>query len=99
MDNTILIVEDDPQLQEVLALNLQNAGYRVLKAGSVRHAEALVKESLPQMMLLDWMLPDTPGLGFARRMRSEGRTAGVPIIMLTGRDGESDKVTGLEAGV
>jgi two-component system phosphate regulon response regulator PhoB len=51
------------------------------------------------MLLLDWMLPDTPGLSFARRMRSEPRTAGVPIIMLTGRDCESDKVTGLEAGV
>jgi len=99
MDNTILIVEDDPQLQEILALNLQNAGYRVLKAGTVRQAEAIVNETLPQMMLLDWMLPDTPGLSFARRMRSEPRTAGVPIIMLTGRDCESDKVTGLEAGV
>ena len=99
MDNTILIVEDDPQLQEVLALNLQNAGYRVLKAGSVRQAEQLLNTNLPQMMLLDWMLPDTPGLSFARRMRSEPRTAAIPIIMLTGRDCESDKVTGLEAGV
>jgi two-component system phosphate regulon response regulator PhoB len=99
MDNTILIVEDDLQLQEVLALNLQNAGYRVLKAGAVRQAELVVRETLPQMLLLDWMLPDTPGLSFARRMRSEARTAAVPIIMLTGRDCESDKVTGLEAGV
>jgi two-component system phosphate regulon response regulator PhoB len=99
MDNTILIVEDDLQLQEVLALNLQNAGYRVLKAGAVRQAELIVRETLPQMLLLDWMLPDTPGLTFARRMRSESRTAAVPIIMLTGRDCESDKVTGLEAGV
>src|SRR5687767_5890387 len=99
MDNTILIVEDDPQLQEVLGLTLQNAGYRVLKAGTIRQAEAVVNETLPQLILLDWMLPDTPGLTFARRMRSEARTAGVPIIMLTGRDCESDKVTGLEAGV
>lgn len=99
MDNTILVVEDDPDLQEVLALNLQNAGYRVARASSVRQAEAALNASLPQMILLDWMLPDTPGLSFARRLRSESRTLGVPIIMLTGRDCESDKITGLEAGV
>jgi two-component system phosphate regulon response regulator PhoB len=99
MDNTILVVEDDPELQEVLTLNLQSAGYRVLRAGNVRQAESVLNANLPQMVLLDWMLPDTPGLTFARRMRSEGRTLGVPIIMLTGRDCESDKITGLEAGV
>ncbi len=99
MDNTILIVEDDAELQEILKLNLQNAGYRVLCASSIRQAEALVASTLPQMVLLDWMLPDTPGLSYARRLRADPRTAGVPIIMLTGRDCESDKITGLEAGV
>lgn len=99
MDYTILIVEDDPELQEVLALNLQSAGYRVLRAGTIRQAEALVNTMIPQMVLLDWTLPDTPGLTFARRLRAEARTLGIPIIMLTGRDCESDKVTGLEAGV
>jgi len=99
MDNTILVVEDDPELQEILTLNLQNAGYRVMRAGSIRQAESLINTALPQMILLDWMLPDTTGLSFARRMRSETRTAGIPIIMLTGRDCESDKITGLEAGV
>jgi len=69
MDNTILVVEDDPDLQETLALNLQNAGYKVLRAGTVKQAEALVNATLPQMVLLDWMLPDTPGLTFARRLR------------------------------
>src|SRR4249919_3077644 len=98
MENTILVVEDDPELQEVLALNLQNAGYKVLRASSTRQAEALVNATLPQLILLDWMLPDTPGLSFARKLRSESRTAAVPIILLTGRDGESDKITGLEAG-
>ncbi len=81
MDNTILVVEDDPELQEVLTLNLQNAGYRVLRASNVRQAEALLNANLPQMVLLDWMLPDTPGLTFARRLRSESRTMGVPIII------------------
>src|SRR5688572_28237197 len=99
MDNTILVVEDDPELQEVLALNLQNAGYRVVRANSVRQAESIINATLPQMVLLDWMLPDTPGLTFARRLRADTRTMGVPIIMLTGRDCESDKITGLEAGV
>jgi two-component system phosphate regulon response regulator PhoB len=66
MDNTILVVEDDPELQEVLTLNLQNAGYRVLRASNVRQAESLLNANLPQMVLLDWMLPDTPGLSFAR---------------------------------
>ena len=98
MDNTILVVEDDPDLQEVLTLNLQNAGYRVLRAGSVRQAEALVNTTVPQMILLDWMLPDTPGLSFARKLRAERRTLGVPIMLLTGRGCESDKITGLEAG-
>ncbi|HSN22136.1 MAG TPA: response regulator, partial [Usitatibacter sp.] len=98
MDNTILVVEDDPELQEVLTLNLQNAGYRVMRAGTVRQAEQLVNSSVPQLIVLDWMLPDTPGLTFARKLRSERRTAAVPIILLTGRSGESDKITGLEAG-
>lgn len=98
MDNTILVVEDDPELQEVLTLNLQNAGYKVLRASNIRQAEALVNTTLPQLILLDWMLPDTPGLSFARKLRSESRTMAVPIILLTGRDGESDKITGLEAG-
>jgi two-component system phosphate regulon response regulator PhoB len=98
MDNTILVVEDDPELQEVLALNLQNAGYRVMRAGTVRQAEQLVNTTLPQLIVLDWMLPDTPGLTFARKLRAERRTVAVPIILLTGRSGESDKITGLEAG-
>ena len=98
MDNIILVVEDEPDLQEALSLNLQNAGYRVLRAGTVRQAEALLNATLPHMVLLDWMLPDTPGLTFARRLRCEPRTMAIPIILLTGRVDEADKITGLEAG-
>src|SRR5215212_21791 len=58
MENTILVVEDQADLQEALALNLQNAGYKVLRAGTVKQAEALVNAHLPQLVLLDWMLPD-----------------------------------------
>src|SRR3954464_1055306 len=99
MDNTILVVEDDPELQEILTLNLQNAGYRVMRASSIRQAESLLATTLPQMVLLDWMLPDTPGLSFARRLRSDSRTLGVPITGLPGRAGESPRIPGLEAGV
>src|SRR5947207_14297963 len=98
MDNTTRVVEDELDLQEALALNLINAGYKVFRASSVRQADALVNATVPHLVLLDWMLPDTPGLSFARRLRSVGRTAAVPIIMLTGRVSESDKITGLEAG-
>ena len=75
MDNTILVVEDNPELQEVLTLNLQNAGYKVLRASTIRQAEALVNTTLPQLILLDWMLPDTTGLSFARKLRAESRNA------------------------
>ena len=71
MDNTILIVEDDPELQEVLALNLQNAGYRTLRAGTIRQAEALLNTTLPQMVLLDWMLPRFDGLAVTRILRED----------------------------
>src|SRR5258708_28782023 len=69
-----------------------------MRASTNRQAESMMNTALPQLVLLDWMLPDTPGLSFARRLRAEPRTRAVPIILLTGRDGESDKITGLEAG-
>ena len=98
MENTILVVEDDPELQEVLALNLQNAGYKVLRASSIRQAEALVNATLPQLILLDWMLPDGSGPALTRRLRGIPRTREVPVIMLTARASDDDKVAGLEAG-
>ncbi len=99
MNATILIVEDDLEVQELIAINLQRAGYQPLRAPSVPKAEALLRETLPDLVLLDWMLPDTPGMTFARRLRNDQRTKEIPIIMLTARTGESDRVAGLEAGV
>lgn len=99
MTATILIIEDDLEVQELIAINLQRAGYRALRAASVPQAEALLRETLPDLVLLDWMLPDTPGMTFARRLRNDQRTKEIPIIMLTARTGESDRVAGLEAGV
>ena len=99
MSATILVVEDDPQVQALIALNLQHAGYQVQRAGSVPHAEAQLKQTLPDLAVLDWMLPETLGMTFARRLRADQRTRDIPIIMLSARSQESDKLAGLEAGV
>lgn len=99
MDSTILIVEDEPDIQQLLAVNLQNAGYRAMRAANVPQAETLMREMLPNLVLLDWILPETLGVTFARRLRGDQRTSDIPIIMVTGRAQESDKVAALEAGV
>jgi two-component system phosphate regulon response regulator PhoB len=99
MDGTILIVEDEPEIQHLIAVNLQHAGYRALRAASVNEAESLMRGALPNLVLLDWILPQTLGMTFARRLRGDQRTSDIPIIMLTGRAQESDKVAALEAGV
>jgi two-component system, OmpR family, phosphate regulon response regulator PhoB len=99
MDSTILVVEDEPEVQQLIAINLQHAGYRALRAANVPAAETLMREVLPNMVLLDWTLPETLGVTFARRLRGDQRTAEIPIIMLTARAQEADKVAALDAGV
>ena len=94
----ILVVEDEPAIQELIAVNLEHAGHRVLRAGNVGEAEAMIRKVLPDVVLLDWMLPGTPGLDFARQLRADRRTRDIPIIMLTARAQEGDKVAGLEGG-
>jgi len=79
-------------------VNLQHAGHQVLRAGNVPEAEALIREVLPDLVLLDWMLPGQSGLVLARAWRAEARTRQLPIIMLTARSGEGDKIAGLDAG-
>ncbi|MEY2633625.1 MAG: hypothetical protein RIR00_2279 [Pseudomonadota bacterium] len=98
MSAQILVVEDEPAIQELIAANLQLAGHRVLRADDAEAALRLVREAVPDAILLDWMLPGLSGLQLARRLRSEERTRDVPIIMLTARSEEVDKVAGLEAG-
>ena len=98
MGGAILVVEDEPAIQELIAVNLEHAGHQVLRAASVPEAEALVREVLPDLVLLDWMLPGPPGLNFARQLRSDQRTKDIPIIMLTARAQEQDKLAGLEGG-
>jgi two-component system, OmpR family, phosphate regulon response regulator PhoB len=99
MDGTILIVEDEPEIQHLIAVNLQHAGYRAMRAASVPEAESVMRDTLPSLVLLDWILPQTLGVTFAKRLRGDQRTTNIPIIMLTGRSQESDKVAALDAGV
>src|SRR5574341_43712 len=98
MTATVLVVEDEPAIQELISYNLQQAGHLALRADNAEQALSLVKEALPDVVLLDWMLPGVSGIDLARRLRAEERTKGIPIIMLTARSEERDKVTGLETG-
>ena len=98
MSATILVVEDEPSIQELIAASLQHSGHRAMRADSAEEAVRLVNETLPDVVLLDWMLPGMSGIQYARRLRSEERTRDLPIIMLTARSEEHDKVAGLEAG-
>jgi two-component system, OmpR family, phosphate regulon response regulator PhoB len=96
---TILVVEDEPAIRELLKVNLVDAGYRVDEAEDAEAAQAALKMALPDLLLLDWMLPGQSGLAFARRLRTDPRTRDLPIIMVTARSDEADKVAGLEAWV
>ena len=98
MPATILLVEDEPALQELIAANLMRAGHHVVRAGDAETAQRIVRDALPDLVLLDWMLPGMSGVEFAKRLRSEERTRSIPLIMLTARGEETDKVLGLESG-
>src|SRR5262245_66002175 len=98
MSATILVVEDEPQVQELLAVNLEHAGHRVLRAASAEEAENAIREELPDVLILDWMLPGESGVTLTRRLRAEERTRELPILMLTARAMEHDKVPGPDAG-
>jgi len=98
MNSIVLVVEDEPAIQELVAVNLEHAGYQARRASSAEEADALVRDALPDVILLDWMLPGISGLAYARRLRGAERTRGIPIIMLTARAEERDKIEGLESG-
>ena len=99
MAANILIVEDEPAIQELITVNLEHAGFVPLRADSAEQAFEIVRGELPDLVLLDWTLPGMSGIEFARRLRAERRTQAVPIIMLTARTGEHDKLVGLDTGV
>ncbi|MEA3192706.1 MAG: two-component system, OmpR family, phosphate regulon response regulator PhoB [Betaproteobacteria bacterium] len=98
MSATILVVEDEPQVQELVAVNLEHAGHRVRRASTACEAVTSIREELPDVLILDWMLPDESGLSLTRRLREDERTRSLPILMLTARAMEQDKISGLEAG-
>ncbi|NOL49171.1 phosphate regulon transcriptional regulator PhoB [Pelistega europaea] len=98
MASTILVVEDEPAIQELIAVNLTFAGHKVLRAFDAEQAKTLINAELPDLILLDWMLPTTSGLSLARALRQDERTRDIPIIMLTAKSTEEDKVEGLESG-
>ncbi len=98
MAATILVVEDEPAIQELISYSLRQAGHIVFCAENAEQAMAIVNDALPDLVLLDWMLPGMSGVEFARMLRRVARTKSIPIIMLTARAEESDKVAGLEIG-
>ncbi len=94
----ILVVEDESAIAELISLNLRHAGYEVTIAANAEQAQAAVDGVLPDLVVLDWMLPGQSGLALARRWRAETRTRELPVIMLTARADEADKIAGLDAG-
>lgn len=98
MHKRILIVEDEPAIRDMVAFALRKAEYEPVHAGDAREAQAAIADRVPDLILLDWMLPGTSGLELARRWRRDDMTREVPIIMLTARAEEDDKVRGLDAG-
>jgi len=94
----ILIVEDERPIREMIAFGLRRAGFEVREAEDCRSARAALADRRPDVLLVDWMLPDTSGLEFTRALKRERDTRDLPVIMLTARADEADKVAGLEGG-
>ncbi len=85
MPSSILVIEDEPAISELISVNLQHAGHCPIRAYNAEQAQNLVSDVLPDLMLLDWMLPGKSGIAFARELRNNERTKHIPIIMLTAR--------------
>ena len=94
----VLIVEDEPPIAELIAVNLRHNGFQPTWAMDSETAQRELDDQLPDVILLDWMLPGESGLALAKKWRKDARTKSVPILMLTARGDESDRVAGLDAG-
>ncbi|MDA1075145.1 MAG: phosphate regulon transcriptional regulator PhoB [Proteobacteria bacterium] len=99
MTNAILLIEDEPDIREMLTFSLERAGYEVWPAETAEQALTLLEGPLPSIVLIDWMLPGMSGIELARRLRRDEHTASLPLIMLTARGEESDKLQGFDIGV
>lgn len=98
MPQHILIVEDEPSIAELISINLTHAGYAVSRALQADEALLLLRNTKPDLVILDWMMPGKSGVQFARELRSNPSTQAIPILMLTAKGEEADKVLGLDAG-
>lgn len=95
----VLIVDDEAPIREMIAVALEMAGYECLEADSAQAAHPIIVDTKPDMVLLDWMMPGTSGIEFARRLRKDETTSDIPIIMLTAKTDEDNKIQGLETGI
>jgi two-component system phosphate regulon response regulator PhoB len=95
---TILIVEDEADIQELIAYNLEKAGHDAVRAANAEQALDIVRDALPHLIVIDWMLPGMSGIELARWLKSNKRTESIPLIMVTARGAERDKLAGLEIG-
>ena len=98
MEGSVLVVENEEPVRQLLAGNLQNAGYKVHCAGDVPEAEALMRQIRPDLVVLSWILPGIPGLPFARRLRSNRRTKDISLVLISDRAEEQDMVAALDGG-
>ena len=98
MAGTILIVEDEPAIAELITLTLRRSGHQTVHAESVERAITLVDQAMPDLALIDWMLPGASGVDLVKKLRGDKRTKTIPIIMLTAKSEEADKLMGLETG-
>ena len=98
MTHRILIVEDEPSIAELIAINLTHAGFDVDRAFQTDQASNMMREVLPNLLILDWMLPGKSGVQFAKELRLNERTKALPILLLTAKSEEADKVMGLDSG-
>ena len=99
MQKRVLIVEDEPSIRDMVAFALRKAGMEAIHAADASSAQSSIGDQIPDLILLDWMLPGMTGIELARRLRREDLTRDIPIIMLTARGEETDRVNGLDAGV
>jgi two-component system phosphate regulon response regulator PhoB len=98
MSASILVIEDEPAIQELVAFTCSSQGFAVRRADSANSAQTAIREALPDLLVLDWMLPDKSGIDLLRDLRGDERTRALPVIMLTARGAETDRVAGLDAG-
>jgi len=96
--HTVLVVDDEPSIRDMLAISLDAAGYNVLQAENAQKAHGLVVDKHPDLVLLDWMMPGTSGLELLRRLKRDEFTDHIPVILLTARAEESNKISGLDSG-